>query len=60
LVYPVLYKALAGYGIPESAKDVPVGSRKGPAVVQIRALHEVILIMFNTAFIAFIFAFSCF
>uniref|UniRef100_A0A914WF28 Trafficking protein particle complex subunit 9 n=1 Tax=Plectus sambesii TaxID=2011161 RepID=A0A914WF28_9BILA len=41
LVYPVLYKALAGYGIPESAKDVLTGSRKGPALVQIRALHEV-------------------
>lgn len=43
-VYPILYKTLVGYGIPENPKDI-IGDLNilGPVQVQRRALHEVFM-----------------
>ncbi|VDK74124.1 unnamed protein product [Gongylonema pulchrum] len=43
-VYPVLYRTISGYGMPENPKDF-IGdlTRLGPVQIQRRALHEVFM-----------------
>ncbi|CAG9530714.1 unnamed protein product [Cercopithifilaria johnstoni] len=43
-VYPILYRTLTGYGIPENPKEFPSDLVKlGPVHIQRRALHEVFM-----------------
>ncbi|CAI4227391.1 unnamed protein product [Auanema sp. JU1783] len=42
VVYPILYKTLAGYGIPDDVRENKSScNTKGPVQMQIKALHEV-------------------